>query len=196
MFTKLSAHLILAAIAVAVCAAASFAGNIAPNPQTCEGKPVTILGTPGSDFIVGTAGPDVILGGDGDDTIHGLGGNDVICGGQDDDVIYAGPNNDVAYGGPGNDRLFGMDGFDWLNGQDGDDLVRGGLLSDTLIGEDGSDLLDAVTNDSGHRDDVFGGAGKDRLVTNDGIANDKGSGGPAVDTCMQDAAEALASCEI
>ena len=69
-------------------------------------------------------------------------------------------------------------------------------MFDTLLGENGADLLDAVTNDNGQRDDVFGGVGRDTLMTNDGVANDKGSGNADVDTCFHDAGEVLASCEI
>src|SRR5215210_6813244 len=167
MLRRLSAQLALATLVVAVSAAVptglALAGDIAPNPPTCEGKAVTILGTPAADVLVGTSGPDVILGGDGNDTIRGLAGNDIICGGQGDDDIYGGAGNDIAYGGAGNDRLSGMNGFDWLNGQDGNDHVRGGAASDTLVGEAGRDFLDAVVNDDGSVDNVLGGSDEDRI---------------------------------
>ena len=172
----------------------ALAGGIAPNPPTCEGKAVTILGTAAADLIVGTAGPDVILGGDGNDVVRGLEGSDTICGGQDDDDIYGGAGNDIAYGGPGNDRVSGMNGFDWLNGQDGNDHVRGGASSDTLVGEAGKDFLDAVVNDDGSVDNVLGGSGEDRVATKDGVARDFGSAGSRVDTCSLDAGDPVASC--
>src|SRR5262245_5982217 len=192
--TKLAAATIAAVALATVATGLALALDIAPNPPTCEGKPVTILGTPGADFLVGTPGPDVILGGDGNDVIRGLGGNDVICGGQDDDDIYGEAGNDIAYGGPGNDRLSGMNGFDWVNGQDGNDHLRGGAFSDTLLGEAGQDLLDAVVNDDGSVDHVEGGADRDRVLTQDGIAGDFGSAGPDVDSCSLDAGDAVASC--
>ena len=66
-------------------------------PTTCDGEPITILGTPGNDTIHGTAGPDVIHGQAGDDVILGMGGDDVIC----DDT-----GSNVLRGGAGADRLF------------------------------------------------------------------------------------------
>jgi Ca2+-binding RTX toxin-like protein len=198
MLTNRTAHLALttfvAAAVAAVTAGFALAGNIAPNPPTCEGKPVTILGTAAADFIAGSPGPDVILGGDGNDVIRGLGGNDTICGGRDDDDIYGEAGNDIVYGGPGDDRLSGMNGFDWLNGQDGNDHVRGGASSDTLVGEAGNDRLDAVVNDTGVPDDVEGGSGNDRVLTRDGVAGDFGSAGADADFCTLDAGDPVASC--
>ena len=198
MLTRFTAQLVTATLAVVALATIvtglALAGDIAPNPPTCEGKTVTILGTAAAEFIVGTAGPDVILGGDGNDVIRGLEGSDTICGGRDDDDIYGGAGNDIGYGGPGNDRLSGMNGFDWLNGQDGNDHVRGGASSDTLVGEGGKDFLDAVVNDDGSVDNVLGGSDEDRVATKDGAAGDFGSAGSGVDTCSLDAGDPVASC--
>src|SRR5215203_2710960 len=180
MRTRFTAQLAATTLTVvalaAVVTALALAGGIAPNPPTCEGKAVTILGTAAADFIVGTAGPDVILGGDGNDVIRGLEGNDIICGGQGDDDIYGGARNDIAYGGPGNDH------------------VRGGASSDTLVGEAGKDFLDAVVNDDGSVDNVLGGSDEDRIATKDGVAGDFGSAGSGVDTCSLDAGDPVASC--
>src|SRR5215217_4463145 len=180
MRTRFTAQLAATTLTVVALAAVvtglALAGDIAPNPPTCEGKAVTILGTAAADLIVGTAGPDVILGGDGNDVIRGLEGND------------------IAYGGPGNDRLSGMNGFDWLNGQDGNDHVRGGASSDTLLGEAGKDFLDAVVNDDGSVDHVLGGSDEDRVATKDGVAGDFGSAGSGVDTCSLDGGDPVASC--
>src|SRR5215204_3632765 len=177
MLTRFTAQLVATTLTVVALAAVvtglALAGAIAPNPPTCEGKAVTILGTAAADFIVGTAGPDVILG---------------------DDDIYGGAGNDIAYGGPGNDRLSGMNGSDWLNGQDGNDHVRGGASSDTLVGEAGKDFLDAVVNDDGSVDNVLGGSDEDRIATKDGVAGDFGSAGSGVDTCSLDAGDPVASC--
>src|SRR5215208_3856637 len=99
MRTRFTAQLVATTLAVvalgAVVTGFALAGGIAPNPPTCEGKAVTILGTAAADLIVGTAGPDVILGGDGNDVVRGLEGSDTICGGQDDDDIYGGAGNDI-----------------------------------------------------------------------------------------------------
>ncbi len=90
--------------------------RVSSPPTTCDGEPITILGTPGHDTIHGTAGPDVIHGQEGNDVILGLGGDDVIC----DD---AGIN--VLRGGSGDDRLFNTSSADTsrLSGGPGDDLL-------------------------------------------------------------------------
>lgn len=71
----------------------------------CDGKKVTILGTPGKDVLYGTSGNDVISGLGGDDNIGGGKGNDTICGGD---------GNDTLWGSDGDDRLFGQSGWDAL----------------------------------------------------------------------------------
>ena len=59
----------------------------AEDPPTCDGKPATIVGTPGDDVIDGTSRSDVIHGLGGNDTINGLDGDDFICGGDGHDII-------------------------------------------------------------------------------------------------------------
>src|SRR4029077_3543976 len=79
----------------------------------CDGKHVSILGTPGNDVLVGTRHKDVIAGLGGDDIISGAGREDTICGGDGvDTVTYADSpvavNVDLATGdatGEGRDHL-------------------------------------------------------------------------------------------
>jgi len=124
----------------------------------CDGKKVTIMGTPGPDHIVGKNGNDVIYGGGGNDVITGgPNGNDTICGG---------PGNDVIKGGHGFDKLFGEGGNDTLDGETGSDLLDGGEGNDTLEGEKGADNLQ-------------GGSGEDKLLGSKGP--DKLDGGPGND---------------
>jgi uncharacterized protein YuzB (UPF0349 family) len=118
-----------------------------PTVVTCDGKPVTILGTEGNDVIRGTDGPDVI---------HGLGGNDWIHGGKGDDVICGGNGNDHLIGGAGHDFLLGGRGNDILSGDEGttssgrgktrqsatdvgNDRLMGGSGNDVCQGDGGSD---------------------------------------------------------
>ncbi len=84
--------------------------NFGFNPETllCDGRAITIFGTPGNDVISGTFGSDVVHGVFGNDWIFGLGGDDFICGGS---------GNDVLIGGGGHDRLFGGDGADSCGGE-------------------------------------------------------------------------------
>jgi Ca2+-binding RTX toxin-like protein len=104
---------------------------------TCEGRPATILGTPGDDTLTGTNGDDVIVGLGGDDTISGLLGNDVICGDEGTDRLA---------GLAGDDRILG--GFDSDTGGDviwpgaGNDYVDAGL--DPLTRDDYSLPADTV----------------------------------------------------
>jgi Ca2+-binding RTX toxin-like protein len=143
---------------------------------TCNGLPVTIVGTTGDDVINGTNGPDVIA---------GLGGNDVIDGGNGDDIICGYAGNDALNGGTGNDTLLGSYGLDILNGQNGLDTLDGGDENDTLDGGNDPDTLsggngnDSLTGGTG--DDVLdGGADNDALAGNTG--NDSLTGGAGADS--------------
>src|SRR4051794_1880657 len=84
-------RLLLVALA---CAAAllmlPFAGQALA--MKCDGKKVTIMGTPGPDHIVGKRASDVIYGGGGDDVITGgPHGKDTICGGPRHHTDRRGP---------------------------------------------------------------------------------------------------------
>ena len=135
-----AASLLVGTLAVRPVAAASY---------TCDGRPVTIVGTDGEDVIHGTSGPDVIVGLDGSDVIQGGGGGDVICGNAGE--RESDPPGDILYGGDGDDVLIGGIGHDWLKGGPGDDVLRGGQGSDGLF--PGAD-----------DDRVYGGSGTDRVV--------------------------------
>jgi len=142
--------------------------------MTCNGKPVTIYGTPGDDVIVGKRASDVIWGGGGNDRIlGGPNGNDTICGGPGDDVLIGGSGYDVLVGGEGNDRLIGGSGSDVLDGGEGEDVLYGGRGSDVLRGGGGDDLL------TGHRgpDKLRGGDGDDLLEGEQGSDTLEGEGG-------------------
>ena len=61
---------------------------------SCQGLPVTVVGTKHNDHIRGTSGRDVIVGLGGNDTISSLGGDDRICGNGGNDKLLAGPGVD------------------------------------------------------------------------------------------------------
>ncbi len=71
----------------------------------CDGKPATMIGTPGDDKLIGDASDDVIVGLGGNDTLVGAGGNDTICGFDGDDTLIGGPGDDILLGGRGSDWL-------------------------------------------------------------------------------------------
>ena len=115
-----------------------------PAPTTCQGLPITILGTPGDDVLVGTNGDDVIHGWGGNDEIDGGNGKDVICGGDGDDTIDGGNGKDDLDGGDGDDTIDGGNGKDDLDGGDGDDTLDGGRGKDTGDGGAGTDTCTDV----------------------------------------------------
>jgi Ca2+-binding RTX toxin-like protein len=119
---------------VAIATVVTFAMLAAPVAQaapTCEGRTVTIVGTPDDDVILGTDDEDVIHGLAGDDTISGGDVTDIICGGRGRDSLggfdQQGTDDgwgNVLSGGAGNDTLNGS--FeDRLIGGPGDDLMQG-----------------------------------------------------------------------
>ena len=105
-----------------------------PAPRRCNGKRVTIVGTPGSDHYTATPGDDVISGLAGDDMINGAGGNDVICGGDGDDTLIGSAGKDRLFGGPGDDMLRGGSGGDQLNAGPGVDSCDGQAGTDHHLG--------------------------------------------------------------
>jgi Ca2+-binding RTX toxin-like protein len=104
----------------------------------CDGRPATVVGSPGDDRIQGSAGADVIVALGGDDTVLGGGGDDVVCGGDGNDVLHGEGGSDVLRGGNGDDELYG--GLDALVENRGSGLSR---IGDDLYGGPGNDHLDA-----------------------------------------------------
>ncbi len=122
--------------------------HTAINVPLCNGKPATIVGTEGNDFLFGTTGNDVIVGLGGSDRIDGQGGKDTICGGSGFDRLLGsggrdwmdgGPDGDRMSGGKGKDKLLGGTGNDTLRGNEGSDVLRGGRGRDRLDGGPGTD---------------------------------------------------------
>ncbi|HET9676893.1 MAG TPA: hypothetical protein VFP21_05255 [Solirubrobacterales bacterium] len=190
---RITSRLFLAALA---CASALLLIPFAAPAQAlkCDGKKVTIMGTPGPDHIVGKKASDVIYGGGGDDVITGgPNGNDTICGGPGNDTLVGGDGYDSLHGEGGNDNLQGDNGSDMLDGGDGNDklsgskgadALHGGAGDDDLTGFKGPDKLDGgAGNDfiDGQQgsDDIEGGGGEDKLLGDKG--NDTIQGGPGSD---------------
>ena len=178
-------------------ALARYQSSVVPENLTCQGRPPTVIGTPGDDILVGTEGNDVIDGLGDNDTIIGLGGDDIICGGPGDDLVFGGPGGDAIEGGDGIDQLVGDDEFapaggpDTLRGGEGDDELYGFGGNDRLEGDAGNDELiggpgDDVLNGGPGVDRAFGEGGADTLAgdaDNDTLVGDDpfaGTGGPDV----------------
>ncbi len=131
---------------------------------SCEGRPATITGTPGSDDIEGTPGPDVIAARGGDDDIEGRAGDDLICAGRGDDRMDGGRGVDRIFGHRGADAMRGGADDDRLKAGTGDDRVRGGKDADRLRGGSGDDDLEG----GGGSDRLKGGGDRDRLSGDSG----------------------------
>jgi DNA-binding beta-propeller fold protein YncE len=101
-----------------------------PPTRYCDGRPATLVGTPGPDLMRGTPKADAIVAGAGADVVRSLAGNDRVCGGRGDDHIF---------GMAGADRLQGAAGRDRLAGGEGADLLRGGAGGDRCAGGPGRD---------------------------------------------------------
>ena len=136
------------------------------------------------DRIDGSAVHDRLGGGGGNDVIHGGGGLDEIKGGRGDDLIFGEDGDDYLDGGAGDDHIDGGAGFDRVDygaaisgvvvnlvtgqatggyGSDtlvGVESVNGSNFSDTLIGDDGANILSGGVSGA---DRIFGGGGDDQL---------------------------------
>ena len=150
---------------------------VPPGPQ-CNGKPATIIGTSGSDWIFGTSGDDVIVAKGGNDLVFGSAGNDTICLGNGRDWAFGGHGDDTIFGEAGRDVVFGGRGGDLLDGGDSDDFLQGDGGTDTILG--------------GHGNDFLQGRGGDDLLDG-GPGHDWGNGGRAFDTCVS--VEFVFNCE-
>lgn len=207
--------LTLALFASAVAASPLYADELPA--RLCDGKPVTILGTPGDDLLFGTPGPDVIAGLQGNDTIHASGGDDIVCAGIGNDIVFGDAGFDVIFGAQGDDilyaasgesaalrsdvkgsRIYAGVGNDIVIGSTRWDRMQGGPGNDSLRGHEGRDWMragpdrDWVDGGAGI-DDMHGGNGRDVL---DVTANDLVRGGAGLDQCIvgQQAAKFMRSC--
>ena len=164
----------------------------------------TLLGGDGVDIFAGGNGNDVLTGGGEDDWLAGGNGNDTVDGGAGSDVLAGGAGDDRLSGGDGNDLLIGSTGADQLYGNTGDDIldgvspVAGHSLADTFSGTLREEIAtgigaffgDAAADADIHRfmrdlssdqgedapDALYGGAGRDWLLGNDGDTLSGGGG--------------------
>jgi len=161
---------------------------------------------PEADDILQTAfldGPFNVVTGDGDDSVLGSAGDDRIDAGADADVVHGGLGDDVVQLGDGTDTYgvddragrfpddvrpfplsneFGIDeavlegGDDFVRGGAGDDDIADGYGSNTLLGNEGQDLLIAIDQDGLSPDSVSGGYGQDSIFVDQGDRVTTGAG--------------------
>ncbi len=102
--------------------------------ETCNGTPVTCVGTNQNDRITGSSGDDVISGRGGRDTVRAGDGNDLVCGNRGHDKLFGNAGDDDLRGGKGNDKLRGEAGNDQLRGNHGRDNLVDREGNNTCIG--------------------------------------------------------------
>ncbi|QSR33270.1 hypothetical protein CFI00_22715 [Nocardioides sp. S5] len=136
--------------------------------ETCQGRPATIVGTPGMAALTGTEGADVIVT-NGAVTVSALGGDDLVCitGGREyrEVSLDAGPGADAVdasvAGGPVDVRLGA--GSDSYVGSPSDERVLGGTQYAATAGTLDTER-DVITTGAGGDDRVV--SGSERTVIN------------------------------
>lgn len=139
-----------------------------------------LSGGAGDDKIDAGSGADVLLGGDGDDDLAGRFGHNYVEGGKGDDHLTFGGHIERLRGGTGvdtvdftvlgpvhadlRDQTARLGSFSLK--MDGIENLWGSYNGDTLIGDDGPNLLfdGGNYNREGQRDVVAGGGGDDVVV--------------------------------
>jgi len=162
-----------------------------------------ITGSAFTDFINGNNNANVLNGGDGHDALFGRGGDDTLIGGNGDDFLRGSDGADILDGGSGFDRVssfvvaptagitfnLNIQGVAQDTGQGMDTLIgiehaSGTVLSDTLIGNSGSNWLwdgsDGVTGGGSGNDNIDGGGGDDLIEV--GAGGHTLNGGTGTDT--------------
>jgi Ca2+-binding RTX toxin-like protein len=165
-----------------------------------------LFGGDGSDILDGGADDDTLAGGNDTDLLIGNSGNDLLQGQGDSDLLIGGAGDDTLEGGAGDDLLIASSGEDLLFGGNGDDVLWGVepvegfstaeiLDLDALAFEEnlqaayGSDLsveaidriVDGINSADADTaaDSLFGGAGEDILLGDNGDTLSGGDGDDA-----------------
>lgn len=167
--------------------------GVANDGATGEGDNIqadveNVTGGGGGNRLVGSAVRNVLSGGSGRDTILGAGGDDSLLGGRGNDTIAGQGGDDFVFGQSDNDVFVadsGVDGADFFEGDQGTDTAdysaRSGAL--TIVVDDVANDGAAGEGDDIRRDveNVTGGAGNDRIVVRNLIADSRLIGGPGND---------------
>lgn len=135
-------------------------GNIIVGEDVEPDREDVLYGSSDNDRIQSLGAADYIEGKGGEDSINGGAGDDRIDGGSGKDVIAGGGDSDIVLGQTGNDRIYAKEvsslDESFTRGETQDpsgnrgSLLDGGLDDDTMIGDNGKDIL-------------MGGMGKDIL---------------------------------
>ncbi|MCW3041508.1 MAG: calcium binding hemolysin protein, partial [Solirubrobacterales bacterium] len=205
--------MVLAGLCLASTASLAHGQDAINHPRTCPPAGGSCEGTEQSDLIVAGNNADEIFAKGGNDDIEldadfTSGTADVANGGPGRDCIDGGGGGDLMLGGPGDDNrpcaftffvnlraaMTGGPGNDRISGGPGNDSMDGIFDDDTMLGDEGNDLIqDPSPRD---RDTFLGGAGNDTLNANDGDGRDLVDGGPGIDNCTGDPGDTIVNCEI
>ncbi len=162
-----------------------------------------VTGSGFNDFINGNNDANVLTGGAGGDALFGRGGDDIMLGGDGDDFLRGSDGADTLNGGSGWDRVssfvvapvagitfnLNIQGVAQDTGQGMDTLIgiehaSGTVLSDTLIGDTGSNWLwggsDGTAGGGTGNDNINGGGGNDLVEV--GTGDHTLAGGLGIDT--------------
>lgn len=173
-------------------------------------------GSDADDRFEGSNGNDTISGGEGDDRLYGGAGADMLAGGEGDDILAAtstgghwdtglfdhfdydiagaiegiGGNGDFLSGGFGDDILWGGYGANELHGDEGDDTLNSseGIFWEYAVYHGGGGFLPGgiIHIPDSSPDLLFGGAGNDTLIIDDGSF---ATGGEGADTFLVELSE-------
>lgn len=119
--------------------------------ETCQGRPATIVGTPGQELVNGTEGDDVVVT-NGASHAYAGGGADLVCvtgpALNRTVVVEAGAGDDVvdATAAPGATYAVLGAGSDTYTGSVQDDTVQGGTSESSLHVDTEADLIDTGTD--------------------------------------------------
>ena len=163
-----------------------------------------VIGSAFSDSINGSNFANVLNGGAGGDALFGRGGDDHLIGGEGNDFLRGSDGADILDGGNGWDRVssfvvaptagitfnLNIQGVAQDTGQGMDVLIgiehaSGTILSDTLIGNSGSNWLwggsDGTNTSTSSGNDTISGGGGDDLIEVGGSGNHMLDGGTGTD---------------
>jgi Ca2+-binding RTX toxin-like protein len=169
-----------------------------------NGGDVPLVGADGGDDINGGNGDDDLLGGPGNDRLDGGLGDDGIGGGSGSDVVSYqdrdGPVR-VTFDGKANDGEQRRPPAPSEKDNIGDDVenIIGGTVGDTLLGDDGINVIDAGSGDDyvdgrDGRDTLAGGTGADVIRARDGV-KDEVACGDGVDLAILDRFDTRRDCD-
>jgi Ca2+-binding RTX toxin-like protein len=126
-------------------------------------------GTIEGDIITGTTGGDRILAGQGDDTVDARRASDLVIGNEGDDTLHGRSGSDELYG---ESEVAEVAGDDTLFGESSGDLLIGRGGNNEYFGASGPDEILANESGTGETETVSAGPGNDRILAEDGAADD------------------------